>query len=37
MLAILAILTAPVALALASVRYGRDSRHLPVDRNRPSL
>lgn len=37
MLQILVVLAAPVVLALASVRYGRDSRDLPVDRNRPTI
>jgi hypothetical protein len=37
MIQILAVFTAPVALALASARYGRDSRNLPTGRNRPTL
>ncbi len=37
MIAILAVFAAPITLALASVRYGRDSRDLPVDRNRRSI
>jgi hypothetical protein len=37
MLAIMAILAAPVVLAVTSVRYGRDSRNLPVERNRPTI
>lgn len=37
MFAIMAILAAPVVLAVASLRYGRDSRNLPVERNRPTI